>query len=360
MANLNRYGVWGLADLSAQRVSTVGVPRITRELQAVAMEYSRTAAAMLAEWVQPVTVAKERVLLPGSGTLQPLDEYGNPLPVKPSGGYDVGYPIQGGGTAWGDNRVTRALMTVADVERNTLDAIVRDKDWLQRHILAALFTNTSWTFLDEVPQGESGGAGTVSVMPLANGDTVIYARKGGSASTDTHYLAQAAGIADATNPYPTIRAELIEHPSNGNGSSTAYIATNLVAATQALATFNPVGRDNVRYGSGVTLYEGSEFEGIGVGDRVIGEVGGMRIVEWSTLPDNYIVAKMDNVAPVAMRQYDAPELQGLFPEIHSPDGNRIETRWLRFAGFGVRERVGAVVMRTGNGSYAIPSGYAAP
>ena len=43
--------------------------------------------------------------LGSGGTLQPLDEWGNPLPVKDEGVYDVAFPIQGGGTAWGDNRV---------------------------------------------------------------------------------------------------------------------------------------------------------------------------------------------------------------------------------------------------------------
>lgn len=361
MPNVNDYGVWGLAHVNAQRVSTLGVQRVWSEVQTVAQEYNRVTDALLSQWVFRTTTALEQIELAGTGTLQPIDEYGNPLPVRPSGSYQVGYPIQGGATAWGDNRVSRALMTARDVERSTFDALRRDKDWMIRHILSAIFTNTSWTYKDEVPEGDSAGKGNITIQPFANGDSVVFTRKGFTApATDNHYLAQAAGIADATNPYPIGRRELIEHPSNGNGTVTAYIATDLVASTKALADFVPVGRSGVRYGSDVTLYEGSEFADAGVGDYVLGEVSSVRIVEWTNLPDGYMIFKMDNVAPIAMREYPAAELQGFFPEMHSPDGNRMEMRWIRYAGFGVRERVATVVYRIGNGSYAIPSGLSAP
>lgn len=125
MANTNDYGVWGLAHLNAQKVATLGVTRVWDEVLTVAQEYNRVNDALLSEWVVRTTEALEQVELTGSGTLQPIDEYGNPLPVRPSGSYQVGYPIQGGATAWGDNRVTRALMTGRDVERNTFDAMRR-------------------------------------------------------------------------------------------------------------------------------------------------------------------------------------------------------------------------------------------
>lgn len=361
MANTNDYGVWGLAHLYAQKVSQAGVQRVWDEVLTVATEYNRVFDELMDEWVQRTTIGQEQVELAGTGTLQPIDEYGNPLPVKPSGKYQVGYPIQGGATAWGNTRVTRALMTVNDVQRNTFDAFRRDKDWMIRHILAALFTNTSWTFIDEVPQGDSAGLGSITIQPLANSDTVTYGRKGfGAAATDTHYLAQASAIADATNPYPTIRAELLEHPSNGNGTVTAYIASDLVATTKALANFDPVARPTIQYGANTDLAVGSEFNDTGVGDYVLGEVDGVRIVEWASLPSTYIIAKVDGVAPLAMREYPDEALQGFFPEMHSPDGNRMEMRWIRYAGFGVRNRVSAVVVRIGNGSYAIPSGFSAP
>ena len=61
-----------------------------------------------------------------------------------------------------------------------------------------------------------------------------------------------------------------------------------------------------------------------------------------------------------MRQYPSTALQGLFTENHSPDGNLHESRFIRYAGFGARNRIAALVYRIGNGSYAIPTGYTAP
>jgi hypothetical protein len=37
-----------------------------------------------------------------------------------------------------------------------------------------------------------------------------------------------------------------------------------------------------------------------------------------------------------------------------------QDNWIRRMGFGGWNRVGAVVMRTGNGSYAVPTNYAVP
>ena len=74
-----------------------------------------------------------------------------------------------------------------------------------------------------------------------------------------------------------------------------------------------------------------------------------------------MVAHAQGAGPfLKRREYDAPEVQGLFSELHSPDGNTKIVRMLRYTGFGAFKRVAALVYRIGNGSYAIPSGYTAP
>ena len=88
---------------------------------------------------------------------------------------------------------------------------------------------------------------------------------------------------------------------------------------------------------------------------------GVWVVETPIIPSTYIIAvSTGGGAPLRMREYAAPELQGLFLENHSPDGNQMVSRFIRYAGFGVRNRVAALVYRIGNASYAIPSGYDAP
>ena len=353
------YGFTGLEDLFNQRVQTVGPARVYDAVQQSAAEYTRVVNALLAEFAERTIDAQIQVELPGDGSLQPLDADGNPLPVAPSGKYTVAFPIQGAGTAWGTNRVSRALITVEESNRFTLDALQKDADWNTRHLLAALLDNVAYTFEDKAGANGSKGLGTITVQPLANGDSVVYNRKGGVApATDTHYLAQAAAIADATNPYETIETELLEHPSN-TGRILCYIPTALKATTIALSTFKSVADPNVAY---TTTELATNVPQVGPGEEVLGYIEGTKcwIVLWSALPSDIIIAKMEGKAVLKMREYPVPELQGFFPESHNVDGNHFVNRLLRFAGYGVQDRVGALVYRIGNAAYAIPTGYDAP
>ena len=353
------YGFVGIEDLFNQRVVTVGPQRVFDAVQVSAEEYTRVVNGLLAEFAQPTTSAQEQIELPGDGSLQPLDEDGNPMPVAPSGSYTVAYPIQGGGTAWGTNRVSRAKLTVEEANRFTMDAFQKDADWNIRHILAALYDNATWTYADKTGPNGSKGLGNITVQLLANGDTVLYARKGGVApATDDHYLAQASAIDDSHNPFETIETELLEHPSN-TGRILCYIPTDLKATVIALSTFKSVADPNVAY---TTTELATNVPNVGPGEEVLGYIEGTKcwIVLWSVLPSSYILAKMEGKAILGAREHAEAELQGFFPEAHNVDGNHFVNRFIRYRGYGVKDRVGALVYRIGNGSYAIPTGYDAP
>lgn len=352
MANGLAWGFVDLRHLWADRVTTLGDRALYDAVNESAAEHTRALNALLSGMADRTTDRTRKIYLAGSGTLQPLDEHGNPLPMRPEGSYDVGFPIQGGGTAWGDNRVTRALMTVEEANRFTVDALTKDRDWIQRHTLAALLDKTSWTHPD--PQGD------ITIQPLANGDAVTYNRVGGATATDNHYIAQAAAIADATNPFPTIYSDLAEHPGN-NGPYVAYIPSNVVDDVEALTAFVPVTDPDIMAGNASDVLTGSMDRG--VGDEVLGKVSKVWIVEWKALPDNYIVAHARGAgSPLAMREYPATELQGLFPEMHSVDGNHMVNRMIRYAGFGVQHRVSALAyfVEAGDTTYDVPTGYDAP
>ena len=354
-ANALAYGFVGLEHLMNERVSSVGEPTVYSAIQQTAAEHTRSVNAILSSFVQRTTSAQQRFYLPGSDELQPLDRggFGNPVPVRNAGSYDIAFPIRGGGTAWGDNRVARSLMTVEEANRNTVNAMLADARWIKRHVLAALLDKTTETFADEL-------LGNLTIQPLANGDTVTYTFTGGSTATDNHYTAQAAAIADATNPYPTLYTELSEHPSN-SGPYVAYIASNLVATTEALTDFVPITDPDIMVGSASDTISGALDRG--VGDMVIGKTNKMWIVEWKSLPDNYIIGHARGAGAVlGMREFPAAALQGFFTENNSPDGNLMETRMIRYAGFGALNRVAAaaVFVSAGDAVFDVPTGFAHP
>lgn len=357
MANELAWGFISLRNLFAQRVSELNTGIIEGAVAQSIAEHNRQINEMLDLAVSRTTLAQERFVLPGAGTLQPLDEWGNPLPVRTGAFADIGFPIQGGGTAWGTNRVSNALMTVEEANRYTVMVQTQDADWVRRHILAALLDKTAWSYDD--PQ-----VGTVSVKPLANGDTQTYLKANGALATANHYVAQAAAIADATNPFPTILSTLKAYPGN-DGPYVAYVDTALQSAIEGLTGFVPINDPDILLGANSDrLADGIPPSVRAFGDEVIGKVDGMWIVTWGSMPTNYILAFAQGASSpaLAMREYPDASIQGLFPENFSPDGNRQERRFIRYAGFGARNRTAALAyfVSAGDTTYDTPAAYDAP
>lgn len=357
MANSLLYGFLQLKDLGTRRVTEVGVQVVNDAINAAVAEHNRQIDAILSLFAERTTEFKQRYQTAVAARLQPLDEHGRARPIKPFGSYDVAWPLQEAGTAWGANYRTREKLTVIEANNITATLLSADARWLRDHILAALFTNASWTFND--PEH-----GALTIKGLANADSDIYQIMAGSdnGATDTHYFAQAATVADATNPFPTIYNELTEHAENG-GSVIAFIPTNLKTATMGLATFYPTRDPNLSPGTGVTL--AGSLGGVALpsgSESLLGyEDSGVWVAEWKTLPNDYIVAvATQGERPLKMREEDVPSLRGFGKVAERNDHPFYESQYLRIAGFGANNRVGAVVYRVGNGAYAIPTNYTSP
>lgn len=355
-ANVVSYGFMGLEALFEQRAAEANLTRINDAIAASTAEYNRVVSEIFTALVERTTQPQERYDLPGAGTLQALDEagWGNPRPTRPGGYYTVGYPIQGAGDAFGTNRVSRQMITVGELNRQVVDVQTRDLDWLRRHALAALFDNTSYVF-------EDSEFGTLTVYPLANGDGTVYPITGGGVpATRSHYLAQAADILDASNPFPTIASRLRGIPGQTGTRVVAYAATDLLEDIKALNGFVPVGDADVVRGLGTETV--TNVPPIAFGTEVIGKVDGVWVVEYPQMPSGYVLAIASDADPVlAMREYPVGSLQGLFTEgPWSPNGNVQESRWIRYAGFGARNRTGAVVLQVGSATYTIPTGFTTP
>jgi hypothetical protein len=356
MANQLLYGFMQIKDLVARRVTEVGVQVVSNAIDQAVAEHNRQIAAIIELFAERTTEFKTKFNSTNVARLQPLDENGRARPIKPFGQYPVAYPLQDGGAAWGANYKTREKMTVQEANDITAALTGADVRWLRDHILAALFANVAWTFPDEEHDD-------LTIEGLANGDTVKYQVHAGAddGATDNHYLGQAAGIADATNPYPVIHQEISEHPEN-DGEVVAFIPSNLKATTQALATFYDVQDPNVKEGVGVSVLSGQLGIPLPSGPKsLLGYTDKVWVVEWKSLPDNYIVAlSTGGDRPLKMREDEVEILRGFKKVGQRDDHPFYESQWLRIAGFGGNNRVGALVYEIADATYDIPTGYTSP
>lgn len=348
------YGFMNLKDLMAARVTGTNLEAVNTAIALSVAEHNRQMDALLALFVERTTEYTRRYAQVGAVRLQPLDENGRARPVKPAGYYDVAWPIQMAGAAWGADYVTREKMTVADAERITAMMLEADFRWMRDHILAALFDDDTWTFADPF-------YGNLTIQPLANGDTVTYQIFGGAdtVATDDHQYAQANAIADTDDPFPALYTEITEHPEN-SGDVISLIPSNVSAAVQGLDAFRPASDPNIREGSGSDVLVGNL--GAAVPGTVIGyHTSKQWLVEWPSLPSGYGITLMTG-GTRALRMREDPEtsLQGYNLVATRNDHPFYESQYLRRAGFGGWNRVGAVAWRIGNGTYAEPSGYDNP
>jgi hypothetical protein len=360
MANQNEYGLFQLLDLELlnpnQAAATVDSGLLTSGIIMDAARHNADVDAMLRLFTETTSEYQLEVTQAGGGRSQPLDENGRAIPVKPKAPYTVAFPILGSGSALGFNYLTRERMTVRDLAKGLSTMYRGDLQWVTDHLLAALFTNASYSYRDIT------GKGALTVYGLANADSVTYYRTTTNAlATDTHYFATASAIADNANVFSTMKAELLEHPDNA-GDVIAFISTSLVATATALAEFNPVIDTDIERGTGTDRLVGTLGIVLPPGAELKGKTdSGVWIVEWPILPAGYIVAiTTQGRRPLARRVFEQPSLQGFKATGTREDFPYFEEQWQRWEGYGALNRVGGLVQRVGDGSYAIPTGYTVP
>lgn len=344
------YGLLNMADLKAKRVTEVGVAEVTTALDMTLAEHNRQMNLLMAAFVRPTTDFKGVYRTAANARLQPLDNNGRARPIKPAGQYDLAWPILQAGAAWGWNDVTAKKARVGDVAEIVTTITTADRRWMRDHLLAALFYEngtTPLTFVDEEH-------GSLSVYGLANGDSVTYHIISGAdaAATDDH-VKGAASLTAAV--FTDVKNELMEHPENG-GQVVVFVPTASRSTVEGLTGFYPKGDPNLQMGSGSTVLVGPEPTNIP--GEIFGYIEGCWVAEWRSLPDNYLVGiTTEGERPIAMRQDEEAELQGFNFVAERDDYPYYERQYRRRAGFGAWNRVGAIVYRTDNSTYAIPTGY---
>lgn len=347
------YGLLNQRDLYDQRVTTTDVEVINTAITMSFAQWQEEMRLINTLFVMPTTKHQTKFLSVNSARLQPMDEAGQAKPVKPSGSYTRGFPIQMGGHAWGTDYVTSEKMTLQDVANNVITAQNADMAWMRDHVIAALtYKNgtAAWTFDD--PE-----FGSLSIYGLANGDTQEYLRAMGTgvSSTDNHLFGSTTLTAAV---FKNIKDEIKEHPENA-GPIIAFIASDQVATAEALTGFIPVADEGVTLGANSDRLTGSlamPYPG-----ELIGWCEGVWVVEWKSLPDGYIIGvSTGGDKALAMREDVETNLRG-FREVANRDNYPwYEKQFMRRAGFGAWNRVGAVVYLIGNATYSTPANYASP
>lgn len=356
-------GIFGHLNLSdSDRVynATQGQMAIFDAVQDYLARVNAEIAATAGVFIERTTSDhKLRYKLPGSGTLQRRGSDGRYGSVKGYGSWDVAFPLEDFGAQLSGNDVDMAYMTVAELDRHISTVAIQNANTVRFEILKSLLNNGQDTFVDPL-------WGSLSIEPLANGDSVTYPPVLGSSSeaTDDHYLESgyaASSISDSNNPYITVRDELEEHfgQQMGNSNVAVFINTAQVTKTEALTDFDPVNDRFVIPGANTDTVTSMPN---GLPGRVIGRTNGVWVVEWKWMPANYMFGIHLDAPKPLIRRIDPADtglgdgLQLIAEDKQMPFSSSF---WRHRFGFGVGNRLNGVSLELGTGgTYTVPTAYA--
>lgn len=299
--------------------------------------------------------------LPGGGRLQRRGGQALSAAVKPSGGWDVGFPLEDFGAQYAMNDVTMAYMTIAQLQLAVENIRLQDMNTVRYEVLRSLFNNVARTYNDDtIPD-----APTVTVQPLANNDGVVYPPVLGSEieATENHYQTSgyaASSISDTNNPLPTARDELEEHfgTPTGYGNIVSFINSAQRAKIEALADFKAVEDIYIRSGQDVSVPVNLP----NVPGRILGRADGVWVVQWPFIPANYILSlDLGTDAPLLERRDSVASglLPGLQLVTKDKDYPFESAHYRHRVGFGVGNRLNGFLLElTADATYDIPAEFA--
>ena len=352
------FGALGLNDTDRVFQATAGQRVIYEEAVSYVNRVNAEIDRILGVFVERTTSDyKLRYKLPGGGHLARRGPSGRYGAVKATGSWDVAFPLEDFGAELAGDDVTMAYMTVQELNNHILTVTAKNVNTVRFEMLKALLNNTQGTVVDPL-------WGSLSIEPLANGDTVVYPPVLGSETEaiDDHYLESsyaASAISDANNPYETIRDELEEHFGAATGGENIVVFVNNAqrAKTEDLTDFDPVPDNYIRVGDNVNVPIGLP----NVPGRILGRVSGCWVAEWRWIPSAYMLGILLSEAGPLMRRVDPADTglgQGLQLVAQEEEFPFQSSVWRHRFGFGAGNRLNGVVMELGTGgSYSIPSGY---
>ncbi len=355
------FGTLGLSESGSDRVfvNTLGQRLVYDAVQAEMTKHNADLDAALSFFLEETTESfKERFKLPGGGYLQPRGINATPGAVKAYGSWDVAYPLNDYGAQLATNDIGLAYMSLAELNRHIDTVTLQDKNTIRRELLKALLDGSGYTFNDPI-------YGNLSVVPLANGDSVVYPPVLGtdSEATENHFIGTnyvVSGISDTNNPCLTVRDELEEHFGTPTGGSdiVMFVDPTVGVKLEALTDFDPVVNRFVTPGVNTAIPHDLPSNMPG---RVLGVCNSVWIVEWRWLPTAYALAQYIG-APKPLKQRVDPADTGLgqgLQLVATDDDHPFNMAYYRHRfGFGVGNRLNGVALQfVASTSYSSPSGF---
>ena len=357
-------GALGLADSDRVFAEKSGQQQVYSTMQDYLRRISEAFAASTEFFVgQTTTNYKWRYYLPGGGYMQKTNFAPNARShaIKNTGYWDVALPIDAWETAFASDEVSMAYMTAGDLDRHFTSITAAYVNSQRYEILKTLFRNTNRTFVDPLQ-------GSLTVVPLANGDGTLYPAVIGSdtEADDTHHLESGyayTAISDTNNPLVTIKNELTEHFGITEGGENIVVVVNSreTPYLQALTDYVPVLDSFVVPGDQTMVIAGRPS--LPASFRLVGRSNGVWIAEWDYMPAGYMVGRhMGFPAPLAKRvdPSDTGLGTGGLDLVARESDHPFEAAFYRTrCGYGVVNRLNAVVMELGTGgTYTVPTAYA--
>lgn len=354
------FGALGVNDHDYVFRSTLGQDVIyTAITDYIARVQSDLAGQMRLFVSGPTEMYTERYKLPTGGRMQEIGLGVYPGVTKRVGSWDVAYPLKNFGDGMAVDDITQAYMTAQELQLHIDTALNHSVNTQRFEMLYSIFNNTAKSVVDMIH-------GTLTVQPLANGDSVTYPPVLGSetAATENHYLESgyaASAISDTNNPYHTIADELEEHFGTMTGGDNIVVLINKAQTKLSLELTEmsdvPDQFINVSVDANVPV----NYPPIPSTARLIGRCSGVWVAEWAWMPANYMFGThIMEPAPLKMRVDPAAVGLGQGLQLVKED-NEFPMRksyWRNRFGFGVGNRLNGVVMELGTGgTYTIPSGY---
>jgi len=290
---------------------------------------------------------KERYALPGGGYMQEIHPDQRPDAVKSYGSWDVAYPLRNYADAVNGSRVSRAYMTVQELEKQTLGIVARSVNTTRRELLRALMYKEDETFVDPL-----WGSLTVKGLATGTGDNVLYPPVLGATSEAVRlrYLGSnytTASISDTNNPITTIVDGLVADfgQQQGNSNIAVFINTAEKAKIKALTDFDEEVDRFIQPGANINQLANMPS---GLPGVIIGRTNGAWVVEWPFMPATYMLGvHLDAPAPLKKRIDPADTglgdgLQLITEEEEYPFKS---SYWQNRFGFGVANRLNGYAMQ---------------